>query len=1306
MDEFRKQLRSFKCDKGQAYTHTSIDNPKISLCVPEDKVEEFKLLYKNAIVQKIPLHLTEKPTDPSPMRIDLDFRFSMVDPRPGKDDSLPRMYTTTHVQRILIAYFKILYSYLDIPDDPASTISQDIMTAYVMEKPAPVEYRGKIKDGIHVIWPHIVIPHSFQHLIRKQILVDAGEIFQGLSFTNTFDDIIDQAIIDKNNWQMYRSRKPECEEYTVTQIYSYVQGGINEGDTELISRDVPSLYDQLQLDYVSLFSMRKKEHQLIPFREDKKAEIDEYIRHVLPTMDDRRKHKLHSQIFGKSLNLLKNFITDDEFELARRLVHECLHQKRAESYEDWVKLGWTLRNIDFRLLDAWVEFSRVSSKYIEGECQKLWNQMRSDTMGIATLRWWAREDNPMKYKEICDASVIDLIDKSIGTDGAHFDVAKVVHGMYKDRYRFAMKDTWYVYNDNLHRWVRSREGLKLRNVLSVEVCQKFMERALYWNIESTRSGVDDEQRNTFQTRKDKLNIICVKLKNASYKNSIMQECKSLFTDEKFEEMLDHHVHLIGFENGVYDLRMHEFRDGLPDDYISFSTGRHYQKYDPKSSDAKEIETYLGQVFTNVNVKRYVKDIFACSLDGGIRQEKFYIFTGSGCHAKDTPIMLSDGNLKMVQDIQVGDILMGDDSTPRNVLELFRGNAKMYRISPVKGISFIVNEDHVLSLKFTNLTHHVKRSDSQCDRWRAKWYELSPDMKKSPTAKSKSFKSEKEAIEFKLHNLPEKAIKQGDILDITVKDLLQWNNWWHLKGNLNLYRPEIVHFEEKPLEIDPYMFGCWIGDGHSNGPAITTMDSEIVKYFEDNMPPEHIFKIRPGSAKSNGKARTYGISFTGKKQRYICDNYFTNALREYKVYTNKHIPDVYKFNSRENRLKLLAGILDTDGTYQAKMFQYCINQTSERIINDIEYLVRSLGFACYKKQIQAKCCNNGKIGTYYRLNISGNGIEEIPTLLPRKKAECRNKSKNVLLNSFKIEPVGDDNYYGFELDGNHRYLMGDFTVTHNSNSKSVLLNLLQKAIGDYYCILPVALLTQKRQASNSAQSELERTKGRRMSIMQEPGENEKLNIGLMKELSGGDRILCRGLFKEPIEFRPQFKMILTCNELPEVNSDDGGTWRRIRVIEYTSKFLDKPDPKNPKEFPIDPDLTDKLDRWADTFLSMLIEHHRDLDIKNMVEPAEVRIATEGYKKNNDVIGQFIGDKLEKDETVTTRVLLNKLFTDFRTWAFQVVQKGKKVPDRNQFRAYMEKDFGIYPGNGRGWKGIRVKNSGEGGGGGDDVDSDVD
>ena len=63
------------------------------------------------------------------------------------------------------------------------------------------------------------------------------------------------------------------------------------------------------------------------------------------------------------------------------------------------------------------------------------------------------------------------------------------------------------------------------------------------------------------------------------------------------------------------------------------------------------------------------------------------------------------------------------------------------------------------------------------------------------------------------------------------------------------------------------------------------------------------------------------------------------------------------------------------------------------------------------------------------------------------------------------------------------------------------------------------------------------------------------------------------------------MILTCNELPEVPSDDGGTWRRIRVIEFTSKFCENP--VKPNEFAMDLELSDKFDRWAESFISMFI-----------------------------------------------------------------------------------------------------------------------
>jgi phage/plasmid-associated DNA primase len=194
---------------------------------------------------------------------------------------------------------------------------------------------------------------------------------------------------------------------------------------------------------------------------------------------------------------------------------------------------------------------------------------------------------------------------------------------------------------------------------------------------------------------------------------------------------------------------------------------------------------------------------------------------------------------------------------------------------------------------------------------------------------------------------------------------------------------------------------------------------------------------------------------------------------------------------------------------------------------------------------------------------------------------------------------------------------------------------------------------------------------------------------MKELSGGDRIMTRGLFKDPVEFKPQFKMIMTCNELPEVPSDDGGTWRRIRVIDFSSKFTEEPDPNKPNEFKMDVELGEKFEKWADTFMSMLIDNHKNSDIRNIYEPKEVKLATEIYKKNNDIIGQYVDESFEKDQASNDRVIYPAIFNDFRLWMSQNVPKGRKNIDRTQFKTYMEKIFGVYPTDGTGWKGIRLK-----------------
>ena len=382
----------------------------------------------------------------------------------------------------------------------------------------------------------------------------------------------------------------------------------------------------------------------------------------------------------------------------------------------------------------------------------------------------------------------------------------------------------------------------------------------------------------------------------------------------------------------------------------------------------------------------------------------YWQVGSGkCHKIDTPILMFDGNIKKVQDIQEDDLLMGDDSTPRRVLSLARGQDEMYDIIPVKGDKHTVNQEHILCLKFSDKPNMINNSVT--------WFEP-----KDLWLAKKKFKTIEEATE--LYNEKIGLYNQHkNIIEISVKDYIKLNN--NIKSQLKLYKVP-VEFPNRNPPIDPYMIGFWLGDETSREPVITTQDSSVIYYFMKNL-PQYNLTLNFLSEDS------YSITGTGR----IGSNVFLNTLNEYNIRNNKHIPNIYKCNSRENRLKLLAGLIDSDGNYNNNIFEF--TQTSEKLIDDVIYLCQSLGFACYKKIKETSWTYNGikNKGFTYRINISGKGIEEIPTLIPRKKAKNREQIKDVLVNGFQVKYVNKDNYYGFMLDKNSRYLMGDFTVTHNT-----------------------------------------------------------------------------------------------------------------------------------------------------------------------------------------------------------------------------------------------------------------------------------
>ncbi len=349
---------------------------------------------------------------------------------------------------------------------------------------------------------------------------------------------------------------------------------------------------------------------------------------------------------------------------------------------------------------------------------------------------------------------------------------------------------------------------------------------------------------------------------------------------------------------------------------------------------------------------------------------------TGCHAIGTPILLMDGTIKPVEKVQVGDRLVGPDGNPRQVLQLARGKGEMYRIIPVKGEPFVVNEDHILTLIRTN----------------------------------------------------DRTGKGGEIIDVSVRD---WLGWAKSRKHLyKLFRAPVPEFQSGlrgQLEIPPYILGVLLGDGGLKFClCVTTADPEIVseirKYAKS---VGNTLGIEP----AGGKSKTYifkSRGYVGCKGSMLHQTLTYLGLRGAGSET-KYIPWEFKVASIKDRLELLAGLMDTDGHYTTGGYDFI--SKSKKLAEDVVFLSRSVGLAAYVKPCR-KSSQNGTEGTYYRVSISGN-CEQIPCRIARKKCKSRRQKKDVLRTGFRVEHVGENDYYGFSLDGDGRFLMGDFTVTHNT-----------------------------------------------------------------------------------------------------------------------------------------------------------------------------------------------------------------------------------------------------------------------------------
>ena len=408
-----------------------------------------------------------------------------------------------------------------------------------------------------------------------------------------------------------------------------------------------------------------------------------------------------------------------------------------------------------------------------------------------------------------------------------------------------------------------------------------------------------------------------------------------------------------------------------------------------------------------------------------------------CFDPETPILMWDGSSKRAGDIMIDDVLVDDLGNPTKVRTTCSGFKNMYDVIPDKDnfMKHRVTDNHILTLR---IRQH--KNILNCAR-KGKKYTHSVKFLNRDNFKiqERYFASLKEAEEFV------NSFDDDDTLDITIENYLKLSNT--TKDYLVLFKVEGIHWPKKDVELDPYLLGLWLGNGLSvgNGFALNyKTDFETLAYWEN-------WALENGATITKNERYTFSIVSNKNKEAAVsglCNRVeeapLKKYLRKYNLLNNKHIPNEYLTNDRDTRLKVLAGLIDTDGSVRAegREIRICQGPANYRIIEDAYTLAMSLGFSCGVKEGTSQWTDeksgDKKFSTYKELTITGHKIYEIPTLLPRKKlVPIENKtqllrSKSFMSSKFYLLKAGIGPYVGWQLhDKRGRFCSKDGLVLHNT-----------------------------------------------------------------------------------------------------------------------------------------------------------------------------------------------------------------------------------------------------------------------------------
>lgn len=649
----------------EQYTHTRIPDKTLNIYPGSYHISDkelslfYKLYYQHVFIKKKPEYLTEKQIENGPLLVDLDFHYN--------HSVTTRQHTEEHITDLISSI------YLELLKDFYVFKEGDTFIIHVMEKPNVNRLKdgSMTKDGIHLNFC-LQVDHIMQQIIRERVMERIPELWD-LPLINSWDKVLDEGISKGcTNWQLLGSRKPENETYEIKYSYKLTYCDDDEFTMEDVKETI-SLKDNFEV-----FSAQYTQHPKFEISSKIKEEYERRknvknnlkakkgCARIIPKKtnnfsnnqdDDYDDISLEDiktkEILEKEMNKILSKFTQSEHEL--KILHEytqILPEKYYEpgSHELNRKVAFALKQTDERLFLSWIMLRSKASDFDYDTIPDLYTKwkkyfkIKPDGITKQSIMFWAKMDAPAEFEKIKKSNISHYVDETL-ISPTDYDFAYVLLLMFKDKFvctelgNGSSGAVWYRYSN--HHWTLDR-GQKLRQAISEEMYNMYSSKMQKQMEGMQEFEPSDERYMQMQKKGIKMSEVINRLKKTSDKNNIMREASVLFYNynEEFVKKMDTNKYLMGHSNGVVDFKNGIFRDGMPEDCITKSTGIPYVDLTDLTKVSKEhlqymkdINECLDQIFPVAELRNYTFDHLASTLIGENLNQTFNIYYGSGRNGK-------------------------------------------------------------------------------------------------------------------------------------------------------------------------------------------------------------------------------------------------------------------------------------------------------------------------------------------------------------------------------------------------------------------------------------------------------------------------------------------------------------------------------------------------------------------------------------------------------------------------------------------------------------------------------------------------